>query len=62
MFKTEVIEQRKAWPTFESVEVATFEWVDRFNNRRLLAPLGYVPPAEYEAAFYESQTMQRAAA
>jgi putative transposase len=62
LFKTEVIEQRKAWPTFESVELATFEWVDWFNNRRLLAPLGYVPPAEYEAAFYEGQAMQRAAA
>ena len=62
LFKTEVIEQRKAWPTFESVELATLEWVDWFNNRRLLAPLGYVPPAEYEAAFYERQAMQRAAA
>lgn len=34
------------------VEFAVLEWVDWFNNRRLLEPLGYVPPAEYEAAYY----------
>jgi transposase InsO family protein len=39
----------------EAVEFATLEWVDWFNTRRLLAPIGYVPPAEYEARYYEEQ-------
>jgi hypothetical protein len=37
------------------VEFATLEWVDWFNTRRLLEPIGYVPPAEYEARYYEAQ-------
>jgi putative transposase len=37
-------------------QFATLAWVDWFNNRRLLAPLGHVPPAEYERAYYERQT------
>ncbi len=36
------------------VEFATLRWVDWFNNRRLLEPIGHVPPAEYEALYYES--------
>jgi transposase InsO family protein len=39
----------------EAVEFATLEWVDWFNNRRLLEPFGYVPPAEFEAACYDKQ-------
>jgi len=55
LYKTEVIRARGPWRNIESVEFATLEWVDWFNNRRLLEPLGYVPPAEYEEAFYRSQ-------
>jgi putative transposase len=55
LYKTEVIRSRGPWRNIEAVEFATLEWVDWFNNRRLLEPLGYVPPAEYEEAFYRSQ-------
>jgi transposase InsO family protein len=39
----------------EAVEFATLEWVDSFNNRRLLEPIGYIPPADYERMYYRSQ-------
>jgi transposase InsO family protein len=55
LFKTEVIHRRGPWRRLETVEFATLEWVDWFNTRRLLEPLGYVPPAEYEARYYEEQ-------
>lgn len=51
LFKAEVIHRRGPWRSFEAVEFATLEWVDWFNNRRLLEPIGNVPPAEAEAAF-----------
>ena len=54
LFKTEVIHRRGPWRSFESVEFATLEWVDWFNNRRLLEPIGNIPPAEAEAAFYDA--------
>jgi hypothetical protein len=53
LFKTEVIRPRGPWRTLEAVEFATLEWVDWFNHRRLLEPIGYIPPAEYEAHYYE---------
>ena len=53
LFKTEVIQRRGPWRSLEAVEFATLEWVDWFNTRRLLEPIGYVPPAEYEARYYE---------
>jgi transposase InsO family protein len=53
LFKTEVIQRRGPWRTIEAVEFATLEWVEWFNMRRLLEPIGYVPPAEYEARYYE---------
>lgn len=53
LFKTEVIRRRGPWRTIEDVEFATLEWVDWFNTRRLLEPIGYVPPAEFEAAYYQ---------
>jgi putative transposase len=56
LFKTELIYRRGPWRSREAVELATLEWVDWFNNRRLLEPLGYVPPAEFEAAYYDKQT------
>jgi transposase InsO family protein len=55
LYKTEVIRRRGPWRHGDAVEFATLEWVDWFNNRRLLKPLGYVPPAEYEEAYYRSQ-------
>ena len=53
LFKTEVIRLKGPWRHLEAVEFATLDWVDWFNHRRLLEPLGYVPPAEYEARYYE---------
>ena len=52
LFKTEVIRRRGPWRSLEAVEFATLDWVDWFNTRRLLEPIGYVPPAEYEARYY----------
>jgi transposase InsO family protein len=52
LFKTEVIQRKGPWRSLEAVEFATLRWVDWFNNRRLLEPIGYVPPAEYEANYY----------
>jgi transposase InsO family protein len=52
LYKAEVIHRRGPWRTLEAVEYATLEWVDWFNNRRLLEPIGNVPPAEAEAAYY----------
>jgi len=52
LFKTEVIQRKGPWRQLEAVEFATLTWVDWFNTRRLLEPIGYVPPAEYEANYY----------
>ena len=52
LFKAEVIHRRGPWRSVEAVEFATLEWVDWFNNRRLLEPIGSVPPAEAENAYY----------
>jgi putative transposase len=52
LFKTEVVRRRGPWRSFEAVEYATLDWIDWFNHRRLLEPIGFVPPAEAEAAFY----------
>ena len=51
LFKTEVIHRRGPWRSFQAVEYATLEWVDRFNHGRLLEPIGHVPPAEAEARY-----------
>ena len=53
LFKTEVIRRRGPWRSLEAVEFATLAWVDWFNTRRLLGPIGDVPPAEFEAADYQ---------
>jgi putative transposase len=55
LFKTEVIRRRGPWRQLEDVEFATLEWVAWWNTRRLLEPIGYVPPAEFEAAYYRRQ-------
>lgn len=52
LYKTEVIRRRGPWRSMEAVEYATLEWVDWFNNRRLLEPIGNIPPAEAEARYY----------
>jgi len=52
LFKTEVIRRRGPWRSLEAVEYATLEWVDWYNNRRLLEPIGNMPPAEAEACYY----------
>jgi transposase InsO family protein len=56
LYKTEVIWHAGPWRGLEEVEFATLAWVAWFNTQRLLEPLGYMPPAEYEAAFYASHT------
>jgi transposase InsO family protein len=55
LFKTEVIRRRGPWRNMEAVEFATLEWVDWYNNRRLLEPIGNIPPAEAEARYYAAQ-------
>jgi len=55
LYKTEVIEQLGPWNNMVAVEIETLGWVDWFNNRRLLEPTGYVPPAEFEELHYERQ-------
>ncbi len=52
LYKAEVIHRRPSWRTREEVEWATLNWVDWFNNRRLLEPIGIIPPAEAEAIYY----------
>jgi transposase InsO family protein len=57
LYKAEGI-HRRAWPTRESVELATLEWVSWFNHHRLLEPIGYIPPAEAEANYYRQLASQ----
>ena len=52
LYKAEVIHRRGPWRSLEAVEYATLEWVDWFNNRRLLEPIGNIPPAEAEECYY----------
>lgn len=52
LYKAEVIWRLGPWRKVEQVEFATLEWVDWFNNRRLLEPIGNIPPAESEARYY----------
>ena len=54
LYKAEVIHRRGPWRSFEAVEYATLEWVDWFNHRRLLEPIGNIPPAELEATYHQS--------
>ncbi len=55
LFKAEVIHRRGPWRSLEAVEFATLEWVDWFNHRRLLEPIGNIPPAEAEARYYQQR-------
>jgi putative transposase len=62
LFKTEVIHRRGPWRGLADVELATLEWVWWFNHRRLLEPLGYLPPAEFEEHFHQTAERQTSAA
>ena len=62
LFKAEVIHRRGPWRNFEAVEFATLEWLDWYNTRRLLEPIGNVPPAEAEARYYAQAEVQALAA
>lgn len=53
LFKTEVIRKQAPWKNVDAVEFATLEWVHWFNNKRLLEPIGYLPPAEFELNYYQ---------
>jgi transposase InsO family protein len=55
LFKTEVIRRCGPWRNAEEVEYAVLEWVDWYNNRRLLGSIGYIPPAELEKAYHQRQ-------
>jgi len=52
LYKTELIRHEGPWKGLEEVEFATLEWVDWFNNVRLLEPIGYVPSSEFEQTYY----------
>ncbi len=58
LYKAEVIHRRGPWKTKEAVELATLEWVSWFNHQRLMAPLGYVPPAEFETNYHRHRAAQ----
>ena len=62
LYKAEVIHRRGPWRSFEAVEFATLEWVDWFNNRRLLEPIGNIPPAEAEQRYYDALDILKMAA
>jgi len=62
LYKAERIHRRVPWKTKEAVEFATLEWVSWFNQHRLLAPIGYIPPAEAEANYYRKLASQVAVA
>jgi transposase InsO family protein len=58
LYKTEVIRRQGPWRGIEAVEYATLEWVDWYNTKRLLEPIGYVPPLEHESNYYREQETQ----
>jgi transposase InsO family protein len=62
LYKAEVIWRRGPWRSVEAVEFATLAWVDWFNNRRLLEPIGDVPPVEFEQAYYRQREAHAMAA
>ena len=62
LYKAEVIHRRGPWRSFEAVEFATLTWVDWFNHRRLLEPIGNIPPIEAEERYYALLDVQKRAA
>jgi putative transposase len=61
LYKTELIRRRGPWKGLDDVEYATLEWVDWFNHRRLLEPIGDLPPAEFEAAYWRKEKLSNSA-
>jgi putative transposase len=55
LYKTELVRRGGPWKGIDDLEYATLEWVDWFNHRRLLEPIGHVPPAEFEAAYQRQE-------
>jgi putative transposase len=62
LYKTEVTRRRGPWRKLDDVEYVTLDWVDWFNNRRLLEPIGNIPPAEFESMYYHQLEESAAAA
>ena len=60
LYKAELVHCRGPWRGLEDLELATLEWVDWFNHRRLSSAIGYVPPAEYEANLYRGTVPAKA--
>jgi transposase InsO family protein len=60
LYKSELIHRCGPWRSLQAVEFATLDWVDWLNNRRLLAPIGNIPPAEFEETYYRKQEAHRA--
>ncbi len=60
LYKAEVIHRRGPWKTKQAVELATLQWVAWFNHHRLMEPLGYIPPAEFEANYHQQRAGQAA--
>ena len=58
LYKAELIHRRAPWKNKEALELATLEWVSWFNHHRLLEPIGYIPPAEAEANYYQQLASQ----
>ena len=57
LYKAELIHRQGPWQSFDAVEFATLKWVDWFNNRRLMGPIGNIPPAEAEQRYYAKLEM-----
>ncbi len=55
LFRAELIYRKGPWKGLDSVECAILDWVDWLNNRRLLEPVGYIPPAEFEQLYYDAE-------
>jgi transposase InsO family protein len=55
LYKAEVIHKDGPWQSIEQVELATLDWVDWFNNQRIMEPLGYLSPKEFEMIYYEQE-------
>ena len=55
LFKTEVIRREGPWRGLDDVEYATLDWVSWYNEHRLLEPIGYIPPVEFEQVYYRNE-------
>lgn len=55
LYKTELVKRKQNWASAQELEIATLDWVDWFNNRRLMGPIGFIPPRVYEEDWYRKQ-------